>query len=333
MQNKYLELINLNKRYTQTVLNEINFSVKYGELLCCLGPSGCGKSTMLHCIAGIEELNSGSILLEKQNITNLPPEKRNFGMVFQNYALFPNLTVEQNIAYGLRGKKWNTKNRLERVHELLSLISLDKYEKKYPFELSGGEQQRVALARALAPSPKLLLLDEPLSALDAKIRIRLGEELRNLQRQVGITTIMVTHDQQEALMISDRIVLMSKGNIEQIGTPEEIYQKPSTKFVTEFIGNMNFITLPNTRNHKQIAIRYEDVIINVATEFHLQSEHTYIGRIEDIRYLGNTIRLRVILQDLKTNLYVDCMQSSDSTWSLNQIIAVTLPSTAWQIWD
>lgn len=332
--NTYLELRDISKTYaSQTVLHETNLSIKQGEFVCCLGPSGCGKSTMLNAIAGIISPSSGKILLQNKDITFLPPEKRKCGVVFQSYALFPNLTVAQNIAYGLRGKEWNKKTIDERVAEMLTLMNLDAYNKKYPCNLSGGEQQRVALARALAPRPALLLLDEPLSALDAKIRVRLGEELRRLQRQIGITTIMVTHDQQEALDLANRIVVMNQGNVEQIGTPEEIYQSPKTKFVAQFVGNMNFIIPPSSQDKKEIAIRYEDVVLNYLTEFRLQEKDTFVARIEEIRYLGNIIRVRLLLQDYVTELYADCIRSDKDLYTLNNLVSVTLPRASWQSWD
>lgn len=334
LNNTYLELQNISKAYaSQTVLQATSLTIQQGEFICCLGPSGCGKSTMLNIIAGIIDPSSGKLFLQGTDITFLPPEKRKCGVVFQNYALFPNLTVAQNIAYGLKRGEWNKQTISDRVSELLILTNLVGYNKKYPDDLSGGEQQRVALARALAPRPALLLLDEPLSALDAKIRVRLGEELRRLQRQIGITTIMVTHDQQEALALADRIVVMNQGQIEQIGSPGKIYHHPTTKFVAQFVGNMNFIGLPNTKYKKQIAIRYEDVVLSYLTEFKLQEDNTFVARIEDIQYLGNTIRLRLLLQDHVTELYADCMSLNENLYEINNLVAVTLPQKAWQSWD
>ncbi len=330
----YLELQDISKTYaSKTVLHKTSISINQGEFVCCLGPSGCGKSTMLNSISGIITPSSGKVLLQGKDITFLPPEKRKCGVVFQSYALFPNLTVAQNIAYGLRGKEWNKKNILNRVFELLTLMNLESYEKKYPSNLSGGEQQRVALARALAPRPSLLLLDEPLAALDAKIRMRLGEELRRLQQQLGITTIMVTHDQQEALDLANRIIVMNQGQVEQVGTPEEIYQSPKTKFVAQFVGNINFIIPPNSQNKKEIAIRYEDVRLNYLTELRLQEEGTFVARIEEIRYLGNTIRVRLLLQDHITEIYADCIRSNRDLYTLNNLVSVNLPRASWQSWE
>jgi iron(III) transport system ATP-binding protein len=221
-------------------LQDINLNVRKGEFVCLLGPSGCGKTTLLRIIAGLEVQDSGSLFMGSREIGNLPPAKRNYGIVFQSYALFPNLTVAQNIGYALRE---NRANKNQRVNELLDLVDLNGIENRYPAELSGGQQQRVALARALATSPSLLLLDEPLSALDAKVRERLRQELRRLQQKLGVTTIMVTHDQDEAMSIADTVVVMSKGKIEQIGSPEQIYRDPASHFVADFVGRANWLPL------------------------------------------------------------------------------------------
>ena len=210
--------------------------------MCFLGPSGCGKTTLLRAIAGLDIQTSGRIEQAGRDISNLPPTERDFGIVFQSYALFPNLTVFKNVAYGLENRKTSKADITARVNELLQLVGMPDQGPKYPAQLSGGEQQRVALARALATSPGLLLLDEPLSALDAKVRLRLRHEIKELQRQLGVTTIMVTHDQEEALTMADRIVVMNKGVIDQVGTPLEIYRRPASPFVADFIGAMNFLS-------------------------------------------------------------------------------------------
>ena len=238
----YLKIRNLTKKFGDfTALREISLDVFENEFVCFLGPSGCGKTTLLRAIAGLDIQTSGTVEQDGKDISGLPPTERDFGIVFQSYALFPNLTVYKNVAYGLENRKLPRAQVKERVAELLGLVSLPDQGDKYPAQLSGGEQQRVALARAMATSPGLLLLDEPLSALDAKVRVRLRHEVKNLQRRLGVTTIMVTHDQEEALTMADRIVVMDHGVIEQVGTPQEIYGAPATSFVADFIGTMNFV--------------------------------------------------------------------------------------------
>ena len=222
-------------------LSDITFSIARGEFICFLGPSGCGKTTLLRCIAGLETQTDGGIRVDGRDVSWLPPSKRDFGIVFQSYALFPNLTVAANVGFGLVNQKMGRDAVRRRVDELLSLVDLSGHAAKYPAQLSGGEQQRVALARALAPSPGLLLLDEPLSALDAKVRARLRREIRDIQDRLGVTTIMVTHDQEEAQTMADRIFVLDAGRIEQMGTPSEIYDAPATPFVADFIGVMNFL--------------------------------------------------------------------------------------------
>lgn len=241
----YLIISQLEKRFADFVaLQNISLSVKEGEFVCFLGPSGCGKTTLLRTIAGLELCNQGRIEQGGVDITNVPTQLRDFGIVFQSYALFPNLNVVANISYGLVNKMLSAKEIKARVKELLLQIDMPGIEEKYPNQLSGGQQQRVALARALAMEPGLLLLDEPLSALDAQVRLHLRKEICKLQRNLGITTIMVTHDQEEALTMADRIVVMNQGKVEQIGTPQEIYSHPSNAFVAGFIGKMNLINVP-----------------------------------------------------------------------------------------
>jgi iron(III) transport system ATP-binding protein len=239
----HLSVSGVTKRFGAfTALNGIELQVKRGEFVSFLGPSGCGKTTLLRAIAGLDPQDSGIIRLAGRDVSNLPPSERDFGIVFQSYALFPNLTVADNVGYGLVNRK-KARGEIEaRVRELLTLVGLPEQGAKYPVQLSGGQQQRVALARALATSPSLLLLDEPLSALDARVRARLREEIRQLQRRLGVTTIMVTHDQEEALTMADRIVVMNHGVIEQVGTPNEIYSRPTSAFVADFVGAMNFLS-------------------------------------------------------------------------------------------
>jgi putative spermidine/putrescine transport system ATP-binding protein len=236
----YLELNGLRRVFGQfTALDGIEVQLGQGEFLSLLGPSGCGKTTALRLVAGFDRPDAGSIMLEGKDLAGTPPNKRDMGMVFQAYSLFPNMTAEQNVEFGLKIRKRSRGERAKRVEELLDLVGLGHAAKRYPHQLSGGMQQRVALARALAIEPRVLLLDEPLSALDAKVRVQLREEIRRIQLELGITTLYVTHDQEEALSVSDHVAVMWRGRIEQMGTPAEMYHSPATPFVAEFIGTMN----------------------------------------------------------------------------------------------
>lgn len=237
-----LEIVDVHKSFGKNhVVKGINLTVDNGEFICLLGPSGCGKTTLLRMIAGLAETDEGKIVVDGRNITDLPPDKRSNGMVFQNYALFPHMTVEQNIAYGLKRRKVDKKDIKERVMGALETVRLAGLAKRYPKELSGGQQQRVALARALVMNPDLLLLDEPLSNLDAKLRKEMRLEIRNIQKKMNITTIFVTHDQEEALTMADTIAIMNNGIVEQLGSPLEMYENPRTQFVAAFIGGTNLI--------------------------------------------------------------------------------------------
>src|SRR5437868_8917572 len=236
----YLELQNLHRDFGATkALNGIDISLGEGEFLSLLGPSGCGKTTALRLVAGFDRPDGGRIVVEGRDITNVSPNKRDMGMVFQAYSLFPNMTARENVAFGLRIRGKKRQDRDGRVKELLELVGLGHAGDRYPHQLSGGMQQRVALARALAIEPRVLLLDEPLSALDAKVRVQLREEIRRIQLELGITTLYVTHDQEEALSVSDHVAVMYGGRIEQMGAPAEMYSAPATPFVAEFIGTMN----------------------------------------------------------------------------------------------
>lgn len=299
----YLQVSNVSKSFGKfQALKEATFSVNEGELVCILGPSGCGKTTLLRVIAGLEEQSAGEITQKGVTISNLPPDQRDFGIVFQSYALFPNLSIKNNITFGLKTRNQNSQIIESRLNELLSLIGLEAHKNKYPAQLSGGEQQRVALARALAPSPGLLLLDEPLSALDAKVRQHLRLEIKNLQKKLGVTTIMVTHDQEEALSMADRIILMNKGVIEQIGTPHELYSQPNTSFAADFIGKTNLISASKvsdtrinmlgsdfdcsdavTANSVTVAIRPEDIKITA----NASDPNTVQGKVLEIEFLGS----------------------------------------------
>jgi putative spermidine/putrescine transport system ATP-binding protein len=238
--NAYLELQELHKRFGDfTAIHELDVALEGGEFLSLLGPSGCGKTTALRIVAGFERPTAGRVLVSGKDVTDVPPNRRDMGMVFQAYSLFPNMNAADNVEFGLRVRGRPGKERRQKVAELIELVGLSEAAKRYPHQLSGGMQQRVALARALAIEPRVLLLDEPLSALDALVRLQLREEIRRLQTQLGITTLYVTHDQEEALSISDRVAVLSQGRIEQIGIPAEIYNEPQTPFVAEFIGTMN----------------------------------------------------------------------------------------------
>ncbi|MBJ6137901.1 putative 2-aminoethylphosphonate ABC transporter ATP-binding protein [Marinobacter litoralis] len=324
-------------------LRDINLEVEPGELVCFLGPSGCGKTTLLRIIAGLETQSSGSLYQGGDDISLKPPHARDFGIVFQSYALFPNMTVADNVAYGLRSVGAPKQQIQHRVCELLTTVGLPDQAKKYPTQLSGGQQQRVALARALAPSPGLLLLDEPLSALDAKVRNHLRAEIRHLQQQLGVTTIMVTHDQEEALAMADRVVVMNNGVIEQVGTPVEVYQQPASAFVAEFIGAMNFMDsaavndrsvqlgsrvlhlpkpLPRGKGVVRLAIRPEDV--------HLQpiTGDGWEAQVNTLDYLGAFVRTQVTLRGCGLRLLVDVDPRSARELGLAQgaWVNVTLPS-------
>lgn len=239
-----IRLENLTKRYQEvTAVDHLNLEIEDGDLVCLLGPSGCGKSTTLSIIAGLEQATEGSIYFDEENVGGLEAEDRDIGMVFQDYALYPHMTVQENIAFPLKMQGWKKKDRIEKVKEAAKMLQIEEYLKRKPGKLSGGQQQRVAIARAIVKNPKILLLDEPLSNLDARLRIELRDEIRRVQKQLGITTIFVTHDQEEALSISDKILLMEKGKISQYSSPKEMYMEPQNVFAAKFLGNppMNFV--------------------------------------------------------------------------------------------
>ncbi len=315
----YLRIEHVTKMFGAfTALREVSLEVYEGEFICFLGPSGCGKTTLLRCIAGLDIQTSGRIIQAGEDISTLPPSARDFGIVFQSYALFPNLTVFKNLAYGLENRRMKKAAIQERVAELLDLVGLSEQGDKYPSQLSGGQQQRVALTRALATWPGLLLLDEPLSALDAKVRVHLRHEVRRLQRQLGIPTIMVTHDQEEALTMADRIVVMDQGEIVQVGTAIEIYREPATSFVADFVGTMNFMPAvvlgPQRvrlggielscaeRMHGldkgmavTVCIRPEDLTVCDAGH---EAHNAASARVDDIEFLGAFYRVTLIVDGL-----------------------------------
>jgi len=310
----FLELTGVVKSFGATqVVRRFDLSVAEGEFISFLGPSGCGKTTVLRMIAGFEHPSEGTISVGGEDVTPLRPAKRKIGMVFQAYALFPNLTVGQNVGFGLKLAGVPAGERKARVAEMLDIIKLAHLAERYPYQLSGGQQQRVALARALAVRPKILLLDEPLSALDAKIRVSLRQEIRALQRQLGITTIFVTHDQEEALSISDRIVVMHDGKADQIGTPFEIYNAPKTKFVASFVGTLNILEANLAdRALGQLSIDGQSVLITSGTKdlpegklivalrpeaivlgLNYDHRNEMTGTITDVAFLGSVVRLRI----------------------------------------
>jgi len=313
----YLKIENLTKKFGDfTALENISLDVFEGEFVCFLGPSGCGKTTLLRAIAGLDIQTFGRIEQAGIDISRLPPSERDFGIVFQSYALFPNLTVNRNVAYGLENRKTPKPEIDAKEAELLHLVGLPEQGDKYPAQLSGGQQQRVALARALATSPGLLLLDEPLSALDAKVRARLRREIKDLQLKLGVTTIMVTHDQEEALTMADRIVIINEGVIEQVGTPEDIYIRPASPFVADFVGTMNFLPgTAATQGHVKldgielatnsstndvgpdqpitICIRPEDVVTRGVTK---ETDNAVPAVVDVLEFLGSFYRITLHTQ-------------------------------------
>ena len=310
-----VEIVTVSKRFGDVVaLDAVSLAVGEGEFVCFLGPSGCGKTTLLRIVAGLERQNLGAIHMKGRDVSTFPPAARDYGIVFQSYALFPNLSAAQNIAYGLVSRRWARARIDARVHELLDLVHLPRHAARYPAQLSGGEQQRVALARALAPSPSLLLLDEPLSALDARVRVALRDEIKRVQRRLGVTTIMVTHDQEEALAMADRIVVMNQGVVEQIGTPAEVYNEPRTLFVARFVGRMNVLAARAEGQGRarvgtltvrmrpgpqfaagaaiSLAIRPEELLIGEAAR---TSDSSVVARVAAVQFLGAFTRLSLVL--------------------------------------
>ncbi len=305
MSREFLNIQGISKNYGDfTALNEINLTINEGEFVCLLGPSGCGKTTLLRIIAGLESPTGGKVNMLGEDITFLHPSKRNFGIVFQSYALFPNMTVKQNITFALKGRKMSKKDINDKVNEVLEMVTLKEQVDKYPSQLSGGQQQRIALARALALSPKFLLLDEPLSALDAKVRQKVRKEIKTLQQELGITTIMVTHDQEEALTMADKIVVMNNACIRQVGTPQEIYESPTTPFVADFVGAINFFTMPideqsdvakvkmEGNRYRLKAIRPENIKVISG-----DNDDGVKASVEDIEFHGPVYRLTLNLRE------------------------------------
>lgn len=306
----YLDLSHLEKSFGPNhVVKDFNLGIEQGEFVSLLGPSGCGKTTVLRMVAGFETPNSGEIRIAGADLLGLRPNQRNIGMVFQAYALFPNLTVAQNVGFGLSVAGMSKLKTAERVAEMLDLIGLADLGARFPFQLSGGQQQRVALARALAVRPKVLLLDEPLSALDAKIRANLRREIRAIQQRLGITTIFVTHDQEEALSMSDRVVVMNGGVADQIGTPFQVYNHPETRFVAEFVGTLNtFDATVTDPALGSVTLGQTPLILNRPIAAHKGAtvtlamrpeaaslgagDLTLMGRIDEVQFLGAILRIK-----------------------------------------
>lgn len=341
----YLRIDHVSKTFGAfQALKDVTLEITSGEFVCFLGPSGCGKTTLLRAIAGLDIQTSGRIFQAGRDISALPPANRDFGIVFQSYALFPNLSVADNVAYGLVSARRPKAEIDRRVDELLSLVGLRGQEPKFPSQLSGGQQQRVALARALAMSPGLLLLDEPLSALDARVRQHLRAELKDLQRKLKVTTIMVTHDQEEALAIADRIVVMNQGVIEQVGTPLDVYRHPKTAFVADFVGHMNFLPVervaadrvrfgafefatPANGSHSgpaTLCVRPEDIQIrNIASG----QGNTLTVTIDHMEFLGSFCRAELVVdggRHLKADFSINAMR--DLALQPGQEITIALPA-------
>ncbi len=346
----FLEIMDVCKTFSgnMVAVQDFNLEIEKGELISFLGPSGCGKTTTLRMVAGFEIPTTGMIRINQQDVTHITPNKRNVGMVFQAYALFPNMTVAENIGYGMRIAKKPREEINTRVKEMMALVHMDGFEDRYPHQLSGGQQQRVALARALAVRPEVLLLDEPLSALDAKIRISLRSEIRSIQKELGITTIYVTHDQEEALSISDRIVVMNNARMEQVGTPFEIYNFPQTEFVAQFVGTLNAVRstvkevtsgvldldgqliktnqkLEGVKNGDELQIAIRPERISLLDE---KSEGNVIqGKIGNITFLGSIVRIQVFVG--KTNYWIDTFNNPNLKLpGIGQVIPVTFSEEA-----
>ncbi len=316
----YIEFKNIDKFYGDNhVLKGINLEINKGDFVTLLGPSGCGKSTLLRCLAGLEQISGGQIMLDGEDITNKDPKDRNIGMVFQQYSLFPNMTVEENLSFGLKLQKLDPSEISRRVKDAVDMVDLKGKEKEYPANLSGGQQQRVALARGIVMQPKVLLLDEPLSAIDAKLRKSLQTSIRRIHKELGLTSVFVTHDQDEAMVMSDVIHLFHDGKIEQSGSPVEVYTKPVTSFAAGFIGNYNILDsrameLITGKKWKdgQIAIRPETFFLSrneITTE-----DYCMTGTITDSVPRGNVLRYTININEVE--VYADVLFRSTSMYNI-----------------
>ncbi len=328
---------NISKRFGSVkAVDDVSLVIKSGEFLTLLGPSGSGKTTLLNLIAGFFRPTSGQIVISDQDITLLPPEKRDVGMTFQNYALFPHMTVEENIAFPLKMRKKSKTEASTLVKEVLNLVRMSSYAKRYPNQLSGGQQQRVSLARSIVFNPSLLLMDEPLGALDKKLRKHMQIELKHLHERLGMTVIYVTHDQEEALTMSNRIAIMKDGQIEQIGSPDDIYQSPASRFVADFIGESNFLEgkvietnpdstkvgvngrpvtaplLPWLKKNSEVLIVLRPERLNLHIERPDDSRNAFTGLIQENMYVGNITRYIVHAPELNQTLSVELRNAQDS---------------------
>jgi putative spermidine/putrescine transport system ATP-binding protein len=338
----HLVLTGIQKRFGSTyAVHDFDLVAEKGEFVSFLGPSGCGKTTTLRMIAGFEQPTAGTISISGNDVTSSPPNRRNIGMVFQSYALFPNMTVADNIGFGLRVRKRPKDQIRKRVDELLGLINLPDKGGRFPYQLSGGQQQRVALARALAVEPEVLLLDEPLSALDAKIRVALRKEIRAIQRQFGITTVYVTHDQEEALSLSDRVVVMSEGRIEQIGPPPEIYNFPATPFVASFVGTLNLLQAtvvdgptarlsvegqeirgarPGTGSGQRVTVALRPEAVEIGEG---GGSNRLRGTVEDVSFLGSIVRTRVRIGEKETLSFDTFNDPSLAASAIGEVVTIS----------
>jgi putative spermidine/putrescine transport system ATP-binding protein len=347
----YLDLQNVSKSFSGVLaVKDFNLDIEKGSLVSFLGPSGCGKTTTLRMIAGFEQLDTGTIRLDGNDITSMPPNRRDIGMVFQAYALFPNMTVRENIAFGLQMRKTSKKEIDSRVDSVLEMVRLQETAKRFPHQLSGGQQQRIALARALAVQPRVLLLDEPLSALDAEVRVVLRGEIRRIQSELAITTVYVTHDQEEALSISDKVVVMNKGAIEQVGTPEEIYRAPQTRFVATFIGTANqfrgavsgkeTVVSSNLKllvdNLKGFQDGQQVVVLVRPENIQVQPEPPISGRLNIVQGVVETITFHGAVTRLGMNVsgqrvVADVTVANTKPVALNQKVWLLFPPDACQV--
>lgn len=336
----FVELKNIDLSYdgNKYILKDLNLTIEKGELVSLLGPSGCGKTTTLRIIAGLINPDSGFFMVDGEDLTKVPVHKRNFGMVFQSYALFPHMTVFDNVAFGLKNRKMDKNTIKEKVGRILEVTDLSQFAGRFPKQMSGGQRQRVALARALVVEPKLLLLDEPLSNLDAKLRISMRTEIKRIQQKLGITTVFVTHDQEECFSISDKVAVMNNGDIEQYDTPENIYKYPSTEFVARFIGFDNFFNVEKTGDHKykdicghEFVIDYEDSRTQVVATIrpddiqiaHEDSSMNTINGIVDVRtFLGDSYQY-----EIKTELgKINVNHKSEKPYQHGDAVHLLMPS-------
>lgn len=326
----YLTVKGLTKSFKdKRIIENLDFTIDDGEFITLLGPSGCGKSTLLRCIAGLEQIDYGEIYIDGKELSREGPKRRGIGMVFQSYALFPNMTVRENIGFGLKMKRLNESERRKKVDRMMELVEITDKAESHIRELSGGQQQRVALARSLAVEPKILLLDEPLSALDAKVRKNLRLQLRNIQKQLKITTVFVTHDQEEALTLSDRILVFDKGVISQMGTPAEIYSLPKNEFVAGFIGNYNILTLEELEEISGVrfdgelfAIRPEVISVYEEMAQNDGNDIEFRGIVEDIVVLGSI--LRCYLKVKNRRIIADMLNRKDNYFEKGKEVQVLI---------